>query len=51
MWPLTLAHPPKSREAILVSLADKEIAAVEFVRPELRRARKAYKYFKERTAK
>ena len=51
MWPLTLAHPPKSREAILVSLADKEVAAVEFVRPELRKARKAYKRFKDRTIK
>ena len=51
MWPLTLAHPPKSREAILVSLADKEVATVEFVRPELRKARKAYKRFKERTIK
>ena len=51
MWPLTFAHPPKSREAILVSLADKEVAAVEFVRPELRKARKAYKRFKERTIK
>ena len=51
MWPLTFAHPPKSREAILVSLADKEVDAVEFVRPELRKARKAYKRFKERTIK
>ena len=47
MWPLTLAHPPKSREAILVSLADKEIATREFVRPELRRAGRVYKRFKD----
>ena len=50
MWPLTFAHPPKSKEAVLVSLADKEVAAKEFVKPELRRARKAYRRFKDRTS-
>lgn len=47
MWPLTFAHPPKSREAILVSLADKDVAAKEFIKPELKRAGKVYKRFKE----
>ena len=47
MWPLTLAHPPKSKEAVLVSLADKEIATMEFVKPELSRARKVYRRFKD----
>ena len=50
MWPLTLAHPPKSKEAVLVSLADKEIATMEFVKPELSRARKAYRRFKDRAS-
>ena len=40
MWPLTFIHPPKSREALLVCLADKDIAAREFVRPELRKAKR-----------
>ena len=40
MWPLTLAHPPKSKEAILVYLADKDIATREFARPEIRKAKK-----------
>lgn len=39
MWPLTFAHPPKSKEAILVSLADKDIAAREFAMPEINRVR------------
>ena len=40
MWPLTFAHPPKSKEAILVSLADKDVAAREFVTPEINRVRR-----------
>ena len=37
MWPLTFTHPPKSKEAILVSLADKDVATREFARPEIQR--------------
>lgn len=40
MWPLTFAHPPKSREALLVCLADKDIATKEFVKPEVTRAKR-----------
>ena len=38
MWPLTLAHPPLSKEAALLCLADKDIAIREFARPEVKRA-------------
>ena len=48
MWPLTFAHPPKSKEAILVSLADKDVAAREFVRPEIKRAGKIAEKIKNR---
>ena len=37
MWPLTFTHPPKYKEAILVSLADKDVATREFARPEIQR--------------
>ena len=38
MWPLTLAHPPRSKEAMLLCMADKDIAIREFAAPEVRRA-------------
>ena len=38
MWPLTLRHPPRSREAALLCLADKDIAIREFAAPEVKRA-------------
>ena len=38
MWPLTFIHPPRSKEAALLCLADKDIAIKEFVRPEIKRA-------------
>lgn len=31
MWPLTLLHPPKSKEAMLVSIADKIVAFHEML--------------------
>ena len=31
MWPLTFLHPPMSREALLVSLADKDCAVQEML--------------------
>ena len=48
MWPLTFAHPPKSKEAILVSLADKGVATREFARPEIKRAAKFVRRIKDR---
>ena len=37
MWPLTFRHPPRSKEAALLCLADKDIAIKEFVDPEIKR--------------
>lgn len=34
MWPVTLLHPPKSKEAWIVSLSDKICATLEWLRPE-----------------
>ena len=48
MWPLTFAHPPKSKEAILVSLADKDVAAREFARPEIKRAGRIARKIRDR---
>lgn len=36
MWPLTFLHPPKSREACVVSLADKLCAVLELMLPAYR---------------
>lgn len=38
MWPLTLLHPPRSLEAALLCLADKDIAIKEFAAPEIKKA-------------
>lgn len=38
MWPLTFRHPPRSKEAALLCLADKDIAIKEFAAPELKKA-------------
>ncbi len=46
MWPLTFAHPPKSKEALLVCLADKDVATREFAKPEIKKVRKAAKKIK-----
>lgn len=43
MWPLTFRHPPRSKEAALLCLADKDIAIREFVSPEIRRAKRIAK--------
>ena len=47
-WPLTFAHPPKSKEAILVSLADKGVATREFARPEIKRAGRIARKIRDR---
>jgi len=39
MWPLTLFHVPKYREAVLVSMADKYCASVEMLHMREMRAR------------
>ncbi len=38
MWPLTLTHLPKGREAVLVSLADKYCALIEMCMGRLNRS-------------
>ena len=47
MWPLTLAHPPRSKEAALLCLADKDVAIKEFAAPELKRAKRIVKGLKK----
>jgi len=48
MWPLTLAHPPRSKEAALLCLADKDIAIKEFAAPEINQAERIAKNLKDR---
>lgn len=49
MWPLTLKHPPRSKEAALLCFADKDIAIREFAAPEVKRAiRLAKKIWKKK---
>ena len=48
MWPLTFRHPPRSKEAALLCLADKDIAIREFARPEVQRAGRAVRKLKNR---
>lgn len=40
MWPLTLMHPPRSKEAVLLCLADKDVALKEVAAPEVKRAKR-----------
>lgn len=49
MWPLTLAHPPRSKEAALLCLADKDIAIKEFAAPELKRAKRIANRIKKKS--
>ena len=46
MWPLTLKNPPRSKEAALLCLADKDIAIREFAAPEVKRAIRLAKKFR-----
>ena len=48
MWPLTFVHPPRSKEAALLCLADKDIAIKEFAAPEIKRAKGIVKHLKDR---
>ena len=48
MWPLTFRHPPRSKVAALLCLADKDIAIREFARPELQRAGRVVRKLKNR---
>lgn len=48
MWPLTFVHPPRSKEAALLCLADKDIAIKEFAAPEIKRAKGIMKHLKDR---
>ena len=47
MWPLTFTHPPRSKEAALLCLADKDVAIKEFAAPELKRAKRIVKGLKK----
>ncbi len=48
MWPLTFWHPPRSKEAALLCLADKDIAIREFVSPEIKRAGRIVKRIRKK---
>lgn len=51
MWPLTFRHPPRSKEAALLCLADKDIAIKEFTAPEVRLAGRIVKQLRTKRAK
>ena len=48
MWPLTFVHPPRSKEAALLCLADKDIALKEFAAPEIKTVKRIAKGLKDR---
>ena len=50
MWPLTFLHPPRSKEAALLCIADKDIAVREFAAPEIRKAGRLVRQIKEKTS-